>query len=521
MHILAILFIGLFVGLLIIGLVDFIEKRYACKKAKTEGKHIIEKAKESSDTLLEEAQYAAQKASNKVLQAFEKTREKYKNSIRNIQSEVDKKSHKLKLKSQEVSKKAQDIQSVLSNVKSQLQSVNDQSEKIKSELNAKKQNIIDKIQERFSIDSEEIKKQLNKILKESWLEEKTTEVEKQETYQIQLAEKNAVNKINLVLNRFERAYCPRRTIEPVEFKSGKLFDKVAGKNQANIQTIEKECGVDLVASKEDLIVKIFGIDPVRRELGRITIKTLLKKRHINEKTVKDTVKKCKKDLFETIRKDGKNIAKNLKLKNITTEVLDMMGSLKYRYSFAQNQYYHCEEVGWLCGLMSSEFELPNTKGRRSGMFHDIGKAMDHSIEGSHAVIGAEFLAKNNEAEDVIHAVRAHHHDETPSTPLAYLVIAADAISGSRPGARHFTEDSYTKKMASLGKIIESFENIEDGYIMSAGREMRIIVDSAKVSDEDALVLSKQVARKIEKECSYPGLIKVTVVRHSEAVSVAN
>jgi len=164
--------------------------------------------------------------------------------------------------------------------------------------------------------------------------------------------------------------------------------------------------------------------------------------------------------------------------------------------------------------------LPVRPGQRAGMCHDIGKAMDHSIEGNHAVIGAEFLSKYGEREDILHPVRAHHHDEQPSTPLAYLVIVADSISGSRPGARRFTEDSYNQKMASLERIIDSFDYIEDAYIMSAGREMRVIVDNKKVSDKKALELSRQIARKIERECSYPGLIKVTVVLHSEKVAIA-
>ena len=233
------------------------------------------------------------------------------------------------------------------------------------------------------------------------------------------------------------------------------------------------------------------------------------------------LKNAKKIFFETIKQDGNSICKRLRLKQVSPEVKNMMGALQYRYSFAQNQYHHCEEVGWLCGLLNSELNLPKDDGKRAGMFHDIGKAMDHSIEGSHAVIGADFLSKSSEKKHILHAVRAHHHDETPSTPLAYLVISADAISGSRPGARRFTENTYTRKLATLERIIDSFKNIKDAYIMSAGREMRIIVDSQKVSDQDTMDLSKKIARQIERECSYPGLIKVTVVRHSEVTSMTS
>jgi ribonucrease Y len=198
----------------------------------------------------------------------------------------------------------------------------------------------------------------------------------------------------------------------------------------------------------------------------------------------------------------------------------MMGALRYRYSFAQNQHFHCAEVGYLCGLLASEIGVDSKDGRRSGLLHDIGKAMDHSKEGGHAVIGAEFIEQHGEKAPIVHAVRAHHFDETPSSDLAYLVIAADAISGSRPGARRSTGDSYSQKIADLQKIGDSFEGVLATYILSAGREVRVIVDSERIDDHKALELSKLIARKIEEECSYPGLIKLTVVRETQAVEMA-
>jgi ribonuclease Y len=190
----------------------------------------------------------------------------------------------------------------------------------------------------------------------------------------------------------------------------------------------------------------------------------------------------------------------------------MMGALRYRYSFAQNQHFHCQEVGWLCGLLGVELGVSLLPARRAGMLHDIGKAMDHSKEGGHAVIGADFIEKHGEQASVVHAVKAHHYDVTPDQPLDFLVIAADALSGARPGARRSTVDSYNQKVLTLEKIGNSFKGVKETYIMSAGREVRVIVNSQKIDDEKALELSKKIAGKIEEECSYPGLIKVTVVR---------
>ena len=357
-------------------------------------------------------------------------------------------------------------------------------------------------------------------IEEDWVDQIRKKLEKQDKQNKQDLQKDSFFYLNIALNRFDRLYCPERGIGFVHFRSNNQLERILGPNNIFLNDIEKECGVDILINKEELQASVFGIDPVRRELGRITLQKLFKKNKVDFQTVRKTVKQSKKNLFASIHKDGKAICKKLNLKNIAPEVQNMMGALRYRYSFAQNQYFHCEEVGWLCGLLNSELNLPFKMAQRSGMFHDIGKAMDHSIEGSHAVIGADFLSKYQESEEILHAVRAHHHDEPPSTALAYLVIAADAISGSRPGARRFTEDSYNQKMASLEKIIDSFEIIEDAYIMNAGREMRVIVNNEKASDKEALDLSKLIARKIEKECSYPGLIKVTVVRHSEKVAIA-
>ena len=332
--------------------------------------------------------------------------------------------------------------------------------------------------------------------------------------------KNAFFHLNMTLNRFEKAYCAERGIRPVFFKNPNHLKKTIGPDRLFLNEMEKECGVDILLHEEDLQALVFGMDPVRRELGRITLSRFSKKPGGNLQKLREIVRRAKKELFVRIRQDGKSICRRLGLENINTAVQDMMGALRYRYSFAQNQHFHCEEVGWLCGLLGGELNLNSKTSRRAGMFHDIGKAMDHSIEGNHAVIGADFLSHHNEKEEILHAVRAHHHDETPATALAWLVIVADAISGSRPGARRSTEDSYNEKMANLERIIDSFDNIEDAYIMSAGREMRVIVDNQKTSDRGAVDLSRQITEKIERECSYPGLIKVTVVRRSEKTAVA-
>ena len=511
---------GLPFGLLTALIWNHFEKRLTLQKTKTEGEHILQTVKEQTEALLETHQKEFNLFQQKKLSTFEDEKEDLSLNLKNLQIKVDKRAHQLKLKSKERKTLFNNIKNSIQEMRHTKENHVQQKEELHTALKKHRQNKIQKFENHFSINSGKLKETMKKEIEDSWVDKIRKDLGKQEKQNKQNLQKDSSFYLNMILNRFDRIYCPERGIGTVSFKTDEKLKRLIGPEKIYLNKIEKECGVDILINREELQASIFGIDPVRRELGRITLKRLSKKNKIDIKIIQKTVKQSKKDLFAKIRQDGQNICKRLRLKNVDPEVQNMMGALRYRYSFAQNQYFHCEEVGWLCGLLNAELSLPIKSAQRSGMFHDIGKAMDHAIEGNHAVIGADFLSKYKEKGEILHAVRAHHHDETPSTALAYLVITADAISGSRPGARRFTEDSYNQKMANLERIINSFENIEDAYIMSAGREMRVIVNNKKTTDQDALSLSKKIARKIEKECSYPGLIKVTVVRHSEKVATA-
>ena len=334
------------------------------------------------------------------------------------------------------------------------------------------------------------------------------------------AERDAKKIIHLALNRFARPYCPERGIGNVNFDSPEHKAKVFGADNKFVDQIEKLCGVDVVYNETYQSATVMGFDPVRRELGRLVLEAAAKDRNLSEKSIENIYNRAKKDLFKKILTDGNRVAAELRLPDMKEEVRNMLGALRYRYSFAQNQHFHVAEVGWLCGLMSAELNLSIQDGRRAGLLHDIGKAMDHSKEGGHAVIGAEFIETHGEKPEVVHAVRAHHYDEQPSTDLAFLTIAADALSGARPGARRSTADSYTQKMADLEKIGSGFKGVTATYILSAGREVRVIVDGNRIDDQKALTLSKDIAQKIEDELNYPGQIKVTVVRETLAVEFA-
>ena len=405
---------------------------------------------------------------------------------------------------------------------------------LKSKVTAKQDQLTSVKEKRLSVSSD-YKKQLFNIagvekseiysqIQESYFNYRKKEVSDERTStenftQVNI-EKIAKRYIDSALHRFKRPFCPERGIDNINFPNENCMYKVLDKEDVHLQLLEKEIGVDLTLHPDRKFLNVSSFDPVRRELTRITLYRLMKEKKVNEDTIKRVLTNSKKSLFKKIRYDGISLAKELSLKGLHPEIIKMMGSLRYRYSFTQNQHFHCAEVGWLCGLIASELNLDTLTARRIGMLHDIGKSMDHSIDGGHAVIGADFIEKHDEAENVVHAVRAHHFDEQPSTDLAYLVIASDALSGARPGARRSTVESYAQKMSDLLRIGQNFEGVKDTYILSAGRELRIIVDSQKLTDQNALDLTSKISTKIEEEMAYPGQIKVTVVRRTSSVQYA-
>lgn len=325
--------------------------------------------------------------------------------------------------------------------------------------------------------------------------------------------------INRALLRFHRAYSAERGIAPVYFENPEQRKVLLDPAGLNLKTVTECTGCDIYVEEGSDLIGVAGFDPVRRELTRRVLERCLKeKRPINPEFVKKAYENIKRELISLIRRDGDAIAKELKLEGLHPEIRQMMGSLRYRYSFTQNQYFHCGEVGWLCGLLAQELGgVDVKKARRAGMLHDLGKSMDHEMDGGHAVIGANFIQARGEAADVIHAVRAHHYDETPSTDMAFLVIGADAISGARPGARRSTIESYNQKVSELDAISRSFDGVTDCIILNGGRECRVMVNSRQVDDLKALQLSRKIADRIQEECNYPGHIKVVVVRETTSI----
>ena len=512
-------FVSFFCGLLLVGFLNYMAKRRLIKEAEAESREILLAVQQTVDDNLSDLQRQLDEEGLLAIEKFKKGAEALITQNEELESQLQE--EEVQFEEQLGEKRL--ICKVQQSEIDRYQALINKKQRHLGEVKEKFQNLgvryKEELQKRFSFDAQEIKVSLKQRMEEDTLSILKRNLQLQEDLAQQNAERSAKAVIHIVLNRFARAYCPERGFKYVD-----LTDDLTKKllfEGGHIRQIEEICGVDLIYREDINSISVSGFDPVRREWALSSVKKMLAvSKDLNEESVARLCHKGKRNLLQTIKKNGKKLFKELKLEGGHPEVVHMMGALRYRYSFSQNQYFHCSEVGFLCGLLASELELPISEARRIGTFHDIGKAMDHSLEGGHAVIGADFIQKYGESASVVHAVRAHHYDEEPQTDLAFLVIAADAISGTRPGARRSTTDSYMQKMDQLQEIGNSFDDIKDIFIMNAGRDIRIKVDSPKVSDRDILELSQKVARKIEDECNYPGQIKVTIVRQTQAVEYA-
>lgn len=349
-------------------------------------------------------------------------------------------------------------------------------------------------------------------------------MEIQESETKEFAEQKAKRVLGLCIDRFAKEMSVERGISSSHFPTEDVRALFCQNLKELIAVIQAASGCDIhIEENPDPdrwhYIQIIGYDPVRRELTRRIFEKTFKdiekfKRAPKPADLQKTAENIKTELLRQIKRDGDNIAKELGLQNLHPEVRQVMGSLRFRYSYTQNQYFHCAEVGWFAGLLGGELGIDPKKSRRVGMLHDLGKALDHELDGSHAVIGADFIAARNEERDVIHAVRAHHYDVQPENDYDFLVIAADAISGGRPGARRSTMETYTQKVSGLQEISKRYPGVTDVFVLNGGRECRVLVNSKVVDDLTALKLSEQIAKTIEEEMQYPGQIKVVVVRES-------
>lgn len=326
--------------------------------------------------------------------------------------------------------------------------------------------------------------------------------------------------ISIAIERLSGEFVSERTASVIHLPSDDMKGRIIGREGRNIRAFEAATGVDLVIDDTPETVLISSHSPIRREITRVALERLISDGRINPGRIEEVVKKAEGEVEESVREAGQRAVLELGINGVHPEIVKLIGMLKYRYSYGQNVLMHSIETAYICGIIAAELGLNEKQAKRSGLLHDIGKAVSHEIEGSHAIIGGEVARKYGESAKIVNAIAAHHEEVRAETVLAPIVDAADALSGARPGARREVLESYVKRLEDLERISSSFNGVEKSFAVQAGREVRIMVNPGSVSDGDASSIAREVAKQIETEMTYPGQIKVTVIRESRSTEYA-
>ena len=334
------------------------------------------------------------------------------------------------------------------------------------------------------------------------------------------ADRKAKEIIACSIQRYAGDYVGEHTVTAVTLPSEDMKGRIIGREGRNIRALEAATGVDLIIDDTPETVILSAYSPLRRQVAKMALERLIQDGRIHPARIEDVVHKCEQELEVQIREVGEQATFDAGVHGIHPELVRFLGQLRYRTSFTQNVLQHSLEVSALCGMMAAELGMDIKKAKRAGLLHDIGKAVDHEVEGPHALIGADLAKKYNESKEILHAIAAHHEDQRPETALALLVQAADSLSGARPGARKELLESYVKRLEDLENIASEFDGVSKAYAIQAGREIRVMVNSENVDDDQTYMLCKGITGKIEENLTYPGQIRVTVIRERRAVGYA-
>lgn len=379
---------------------------------------------------------------------------------------------------------------------------------------------MEELQRISGLTQEQAKQQLLSELDKEISQEKAQLIRDLDAKAKEDAVKNAREIVSFAIQKCAADHTSETTVSVVALPSDEMKGRIIGREGRNIKTLETLTGIDLIIDDTPEAVIISGFDPLRREVARIAIEKLIEDGRIHPAKIEEMVEKAKEEVASIIKEEGERAALETGVNNLHPDIIKLIGKLKYRTSYGQNVLNHSIEVSNLARIMAEELGINSKIARRAGLLHDLGKALDHDMEGTHVELGVEVLKKYKENESIINAVEAHHGDVEPLTLEAVLVQAADAISASRPGARRETLESYIKRLEKLEEIADSFEGVEKSFAIQAGREVRLIVKPEKVSDADMVIMAREVAKKVENEMEYPGQIKVNVIRESRVIDYA-
>lgn len=484
--------------------------------AESEAKLLLDGARQKSELMVKEANITAKDVVLEAKSAWEKESRELRKEITVQEKRLQQKEENLDRKGalqdqrdEEFGKKEKQVVQFEEQVRSR--------EKEISQLIAEQAR---KLEEIAGLSAEEAKRRLIEAMESEARHDAAKKIKLIEEEAKESADKKAKEILALAIQRYAGEYVAEKTVSVVPLPTDEMKGRIIGREGRNIRAIEAATGIDLIIDDTPEAVIISGFNPVRREVARLSLERLIADGRIHPARIEEVVQKATIDVDNTMREAGEQATFDVGVHGIHPEIIKTLGRLKFRTSYGQNVLQHSLEVAFLCGVMASELGLNVKQAKRAGLLHDLGKAVDHEIEGSHAVIGADIARKYGESPQIVHAIAAHHEDEKPESILAILVQAGDALSGARPGARREMLETYVKRLEELERIGTSFTGVTSCYAIQAGREIRIMVSSEQISDEQSFLLAKDVARKIENEMTYPGQIKVNVIRETRATEFA-
>jgi len=503
--ILVVVLVGIFVAI-------YIRKNISqanISKAEKEAKRILDESSKEAESKKKEAILEAKEEVHRLRTDLEKESRERRNEVqrlerRNIQREesLDKKSDVLERKEENLNKKQQDNEMLEASVQDLYTKQREELERL-SGLTADeaKQLLLDEIKKEIKHDAAIMIKEIETKAKEE-------------------ADKKAREIITYAIQRCAADHVAETTVHVVSLPNDEMKGRIIGREGRNIRTLETLTGVDLIIDDTPEAVILSAFDPIRREVARIALEKLIVDGRIHPARIEEMVEKAKKEVESDIREEGEQATFETGVHGLHSEIIRLLGRLKYRTSYGQNVLKHSIEVSYLAGLMASELGIDPTLAKRCGLLHDIGKAVDHEVEGPHALIGAEIAKKHHESAIVVNAIAAHHGDVELQSLEAILVQAADAISAARPGARRETLEAYIKRLEKLEEIANSYEGVEKSFAIQAGREVRIMIKPEIIDDAGAIELARNLVKRIENELEYPGQIKVNVIRETRAIDYA-
>ena len=491
-----------------------VEREFAASESLSA--RIIGEAKKEAENIKKESLLQAKENMLRLKAEFERESKEKKLDLDSLERRIRSKEETLDKRMDSLSQKEGQIENREKSLSQKEQSLNDKHERLNKGLQEQKE-MLEKI---AAISSEEAKNMLVASMESEARVDAAAMVRKIEDEAKRLADKKAQEVIAYAIQRYSGDFVAENTVSVVNLPNDEMKGRIIGREGRNIRAIEAATGIDLIVDDTPEAVVLSSFDPVRREVARISLERLISDGRIHPGRIEDIVKKVRTEVDGVIREAGERTCFDAGVHDVHPELVTLLGSLKFRKSFSQNVLQHSIEVAHLTAMMAAELKMNVKEAKRAGLLHDIGKAIDHEVEGPHATIGADYARRFGEAPHIVQAIATHHDDGRSNTMLGVLVQAADTLSAARPGARREMIESYVKRLEELESIAKSFNGVDKCFAIQAGREIRILVENDKISDNESVMLCRDIVKKIENDLTYPGQIKVTVIRETRVSDFA-